>query len=161
VEVATAVTPASKADSTIELGVEFKTCACCTTLSSVTLALFPDVITRQVSVVASVTDDAGRVLGVFGSTGKSKRVVQLRLVWVLPLTLPFVPLVEQTMWNHTFRDIFILAGEAIAEDQLARPSRGSVTSARLERGGRRHRLQIRQARVAAFQTRDAGARSIR
>jgi len=111
-----------EADYTIELGVEFARHACCTDLSGLTFALIPDVITRRVFVTASVKDADDRVLGVFQSTGKSKRVIQLHLVWVLPFTLPFIPVVEQKMWNHTFRDALIMAGEAITDDQRATDS---------------------------------------
>jgi len=84
--------------------------------------VIPAISTEEVTVRATVTDSDDGVLGTVRSVGRSKQVVQMHLLWALPLALPLSSHVDRKLWTNTFRDVFIQAAKVIAEDQRAAAS---------------------------------------
>jgi len=105
-------------DYTIQLSVDHgKFAGGIPELAAYSLFLIPAISNQEVTVRARITDSDGSVLGTVQSVGRSKRVVQMHLLWFLPVALPLSSHVDRKMWTNTFRDVFIQAAEVIAEDQ--------------------------------------------
>jgi len=94
------------------------------------ILIIPAIATAEVTVRATVTGVDGRVLGTVGSIGKSKRVAQLHLLWVLPIAAPLWSHVDNKMWTNSFRDVFIQAAQLIEEDQKIAESPRGVSATR-------------------------------
>ena len=81
--------------------------------------VIPAIDTQEVTVSAIITNSDGSVLGTVQSVGRIKQVVQMHLLWALPVALPLSSHVERKMWANTFRDVFIQATNVVEEDQRA------------------------------------------
>jgi hypothetical protein len=133
-------------DYTIELSVHYETQSSNEELAGATLFMIPGFISEEVSVVAKVMDSEHRELGIFRASGTIKQVVQLHLVYILPVMAPVSVHMERGLWNKTVRDALIQSGEAIAQDQRAVVPTGGVGGASAS-GEYSQMSQIRSVRL--------------
>jgi len=104
-------------DYTIELSVSTTSEDSNMELAGLFMLLIPAFSTNEISVRATVLDVDGRSLGVFHASGSVKYMIQIHMAVFLPIAAPLYPHTQQKLWNKTFRDALIQAGEAITDDR--------------------------------------------
>ena len=114
-------------DYTIDLTADMERSEHLSALAGATLTLVPAIHSREMSVAATLRNARGEVLGGYQASRKSSTVIQMHLLYLLPVTGPLYPMVHHKTWNVPLRDVFIQVGEALAEEQRAVPTQERST----------------------------------